>query len=60
MPLLKLKAMGTESNKIPKRADASGITLNGEMIYNDAVEELKNLDEQLRTTWETPPLDMIG
>jgi len=37
-----------------------GVTLNGEMIYNDAVEELKNLDEQLRTTWETPPLDMIG
>jgi hypothetical protein len=21
---------------------------------------LKILDEQLRTTWETPPLDMIG
>jgi len=37
-----------------------GVSLNGEMIYNDAVEELKNLDEQLRTTWETPPLDMIG
>ena len=37
-----------------------GVTLNGEMIYNDAVEELKLLDEQLRTTWETPPLDMIG
>ena len=37
-----------------------GVTLNGEMIYNDAVEELKVLDEQLRTTWETPPLDMIG
>jgi len=37
-----------------------GVTLNGEMIYNDAVEELKILDEQLRTTWETPPLDMIG
>ena len=37
-----------------------GVSLNGEMIYNDAVEELKILDEQLRTTWETPPLDMIG
>lgn len=37
-----------------------GVTLNGEMIYNDAVEELKILDEQLRTTWELPPLDMIG
>ena len=30
------------------------------MIYNDAVEELKILDEQLRSQWELPPLDMIG
>ena len=37
-----------------------GVTLNGEMIYNDAVQELKDLEEQLRTEWETPPLDMIG
>ena len=29
------------------------------MIYNDAVEELKILDEQLRSQWELPPLDMI-
>ena len=36
------------------------ITLNGEMIYNDAVDELKRLDEELRMVWETPPLDMIG
>ncbi len=27
---------------------------------NYAVQELKDLDEQLRTEWETPPLDMIG
>ena len=37
-----------------------GVTLNGEMIYNDAVDELKRLDEELRMVWETPPLDMIG
>ena len=37
-----------------------GVTLNGEMIYNDAVQELKDLDEKLRSEWETPPLDMIG
>ena len=30
------------------------------MIYNDAVQEIKDLEEQLRTEWETPPLDMIG
>ena len=37
-----------------------GVTLNGEMIYNDAVDELKRLYEELRMVWETPPLDMIG
>ena len=37
-----------------------GVTLNGEKIYGDAVEELEKLDEQLRTTYETPPMDMIG
>ena len=37
-----------------------GVTLNGEKIYGDAVEELERLEEQLRTTYETPPMDMIG
>ena len=37
-----------------------GVTLNGEKIYGDAVEELEKLEEQLRTTYETPPMDMIG
>jgi len=37
-----------------------GVSLNGEMIYNDAVDELKTLEEQLLTEWELPPLDMIG
>ena len=37
-----------------------GVTLNGEKIYSDAITELEALDEQLRTTYETPPMDMIG
>jgi hypothetical protein len=37
-----------------------GVTLNGEMIYNDAVDELTKLDDQLRSTYELPPMDMIG
>ena len=54
------KQWGTNLTKFTSVQMPGGITLNGEMIYNDAVEELKILDEQLRTTWETPPLDMIG
>ena len=54
------KQWGQNMTKFQNVQMPGGVTLNGEMIYNDAVEELKNLDEQLRTTWETPPLDMIG
>ena len=54
------KQWGQNMTKFQNVQMPGGVTLNGEMIYNDAVEELKNLDEELRTTWETPPLDMIG
>ena len=37
-----------------------GVTLNGEKIYGDAVEELRELEETLRNTYEEPPMDMIG
>ena len=54
------KQWGQNMTKFQNVQMPGGVTLNGEMIYNDAVEELKILDEQLRQVWETPPLDMIG
>ena len=54
------KQWGSNMTKYQNVQMPGGVTLNGEMIYNDAVEELKILDEQLRQVWETPPLDMIG
>ena len=54
------KQWGTNMTKFQNVQMPGGVTLNGEMIYNDAVQELKDLDEQLRNEWETPPLDMIG
>lgn len=54
------KQWGSNMTKFTGVQMPGGVTLNGEMIYNDAVEELKLLEEQLRNTWETPPLDMIG
>ena len=54
------KQWGQNMTKFQNVQMPGGVTLNGEMIYNDAVQELKDLEEQLRSEWETPPLDMIG
>ena len=54
------KQWGTNLTKFTGVQMPGGVTLNGEMIYNDAVDELKNLEEQLRSEYELPPLDMIG
>jgi len=37
-----------------------GIELNGRQIYDDAVQELKEIQEQMLSTYEIPPLDEIG
>jgi hypothetical protein len=37
-----------------------GITMNGERILNDAIREIEELETELKTTYELPPMDMIG
>jgi len=37
-----------------------GITLNGRQIYDDAVAELKEIEAEIASKYEIPPLDMIG
>ena len=54
------KQWGQNLTKFNNVQMPGGITLNGEKIYNDAVEELAKLEDQLRLTYELPPLDMIG
>ena len=54
------KYWGTNLTKFQNVQLPGGVTLNGEKIYSDAVTELQALEERLRSTYETPPLDMIG
>ena len=54
------KYWGTNLTKFQNVQLPGGVTLNGEKIYSDAVTELEQLEEKLRTTYEMPPLDMIG
>lgn len=37
-----------------------GIELNGRQIYDDALQELKDINDQMMSTYEIPPLDLIG
>jgi hypothetical protein len=37
-----------------------GVTLNGRKILEEAKEELDKLKEELRNTYELPPMDLIG
>jgi hypothetical protein len=37
-----------------------GITLNGRQLYEDAIRELEDIEQKLKSEYEMPPLDMIG
>lgn len=37
-----------------------GIQLNGQQIYNDAVAEIKEIEELIRNTYEEPPQFLLG
>ena len=37
-----------------------GVTFNGRQMHDDATAELDKLYEELLSTYELPPLDMVG
>ena len=37
-----------------------GVELNGRQIYDDGVKELEDIKSQMSSTYELPPLDLIG
>lgn len=37
-----------------------GVQLNGQTIYNEAMQEIQRLENQLREEWESPPIFFVG
>ena len=37
-----------------------GVTLNGQQIYQEALQDVQKLEEDIRGTYETPVSYMIG
>ena len=37
-----------------------GVTLNGKTIYDEAVDEITKIEEEMNLKWELPPDGMVG
>ena len=51
---------GTNLIKFEGMQLPGGVILNGRQIYEDAIRELEELENTLKTEYELPPLDLIG
>jgi len=54
------KQWGTNLSKFQGVKLPGGIELNGRQIYEDAVMELQRIEDRMLSTYELPPLDLIG
>lgn len=54
------KQWGSNITKYSNYTLPGGLVVNGEKIYNDAVEEVEKLEEKLRDTYEPPPAMQVG
>ena len=51
---------GAKLSKFNGVAMLGGVTMNGETIYSQAIEEQQKLEEQIQLAYELPPMHMIG
>lgn len=54
------KQWGSNLRKFVGISMPGGIQYNGDQIFQDALQELSDLKEEMRSTWEVMPLDMVG
>ena len=54
------KQWGANLSKFNGVTILGGITMNGEAIYTQAIEEINKLEEQIQLAFELPPVHMVG
>ena len=52
--------MGSKFIKFQGVKLPGGVELNGRQIYDDGEKDLEIISEMMSSTYEIPPLDMIG
>ena len=60
MTALFKKQWGANLSKFNGVAMIGGVTLNGQQIYQEALQDVQKLEEDIRGTYETPVSYMIG
>jgi hypothetical protein len=51
---------GSNLTKYANYTLPGGLVVNGERIYNDAIQEVAILEDKLRDTFELPPMMLVG
>ena len=54
------KQWGANLSKFSGVAMLGGVTMNGETLYTQAIEEQHRLEEQIQQAFELPPMHMVG
>ena len=54
------KQWGTNLSKFNGVAMVGGVTLNGQQIYSEALQDIEKLENEIRTTYELNPAMMMG
>ena len=54
------KQWGANLSKFNGVTMIGGVTLNGQQIYSEALEDVRKLEEEIRGTYESPVTYMIG
>ena len=54
------KQWGANLSKFNGVAMIGGVTLNGQQIYQEALQDIQKLETEIRTTYELNPAFMIG
>ena len=54
------KQWGSNLSKFNGVTMLGGVTMNGETLYTEAIEEQHRLEEQIQLAYELPPMHMVG
>ena len=54
------KQWGDNMKKFGGMQLPGGITMNGQQIYEEAIQEIKDLEDKIRDTYEEPPQFLVG
>jgi hypothetical protein len=54
------KQWGANLSKFAGVAMVGGVTLNGQQIYTEALQDIEKLEQEIRSTYELNPAIMIG